>query len=136
MTFSPRDEARTDVSIWPERPGRMSAYFPAPVKAHDVMKNDPRRVASELFQRPRAALQIPENPPRVPAAASTPKVAKASTRLNEIEVADRWRVTPSTLQRWRWLKRGPVYLKIGGRVVYRLEDIEAFETAQLRGNDQ
>jgi hypothetical protein len=27
---------------------------------------------------------------------------------------------------------GPVYLKIGGRVIYRLEDIEAFEKASIR----
>jgi hypothetical protein len=32
-----------------------------------------------------------------------------------------------TLERWRWLNQGPRYLKIGGRVVYRLEDVEAFE---------
>jgi len=31
------------------------------------------------------------------------------------------------LERWRWLGQGPRYLKIGGRVVYRLEDVEAFE---------
>jgi hypothetical protein len=36
------------------------------------------------------------------------------------------------LERWRWLKMGPSYLKIGGRVVYRLEDIEAYEAAQRR----
>jgi hypothetical protein len=31
-----------------------------------------------------------------------------------------------------WLKQGPAYLKVGGRVVYRVEDIEAFEASQLR----
>jgi hypothetical protein len=33
--------------------------------------------------------------------------------------------------RWRWLKQGPGYLKIGGRVVYRIDEIEAFETSRL-----
>jgi hypothetical protein len=36
------------------------------------------------------------------------------------------------LERWRWLGQGPVFLKLGGRVAYRLEDIEAFEAAQTR----
>ena len=37
-----------------------------------------------------------------------------------------------TLERWRWLGQGPRFLKIGGRVLYRLEDIEAFEAEQVR----
>jgi Helix-turn-helix domain len=53
--------------------------------------------------------------------------------LNQIELARRWRISPRTLERWRWLKQGPPYLKIGGRVVYRLADIEAFEAAQAHG---
>jgi hypothetical protein len=51
--------------------------------------------------------------------------------INEIELANRWRISERTLQRWRWLKQGPQYLKIGGRVVYRLEDVEGYETNQL-----
>lgn len=59
-----------------------------------------------------------------------------STRhLNQIELARRWRISERTLERWRWLKQGPAYLKIGGRVAYRLEDIEAYEGAQRRGVD-
>jgi len=34
----------------------------------------------------------------------------------------------------RWVGEGPVYMKIGGRVVYRLDDILAYEQAQLRQN--
>ena len=51
--------------------------------------------------------------------------------LNQIQLSRRWSISPRTLERWRWLKEGPRYLKIGGRVVYRLEDVEQFETAQL-----
>ncbi len=47
--------------------------------------------------------------------------------LNQIHLARRWNVSPRTLERWRWLNQGPRYLKIGGRVLYRLEDIEAYE---------
>lgn len=54
----------------------------------------------------------------------------ATRHLTQSEVARRWRLSPRTLERWRWLGQGPVYLKLGGRVAYRLEDIEAYETAQ------
>jgi hypothetical protein len=47
--------------------------------------------------------------------------------LNQEELARRWRVSPRTLERWRWLKTGPRYLKLGGKVVYALSDVEAYE---------
>ena len=52
--------------------------------------------------------------------------------LTQTEVARRWRLSPRTLERWRWLGQGPAFLKLGGRVAYRLEDIEAFEVAKTR----
>lgn len=56
-----------------------------------------------------------------------------STRhLNQKQLAERWGISPKTLERWRWLGQGPKFLKLGGRIVYRLEDIEAFEEQQLR----
>ncbi len=54
--------------------------------------------------------------------------------LNQIELSRRWSISPRTLERWRWLGQGPRYLKIGGRVVYRLEEIEAFEAQQTRAS--
>jgi hypothetical protein len=51
--------------------------------------------------------------------------------LNQVQLARRWSLSPRTLERWRWLRQGPPFLRIGGRVVYRLSDIEAFEVAQL-----
>lgn len=50
--------------------------------------------------------------------------------LTQDELAKRWRISPRTLERWRWLRLGPQYLKIGGRVVYSLEDVESFEAAK------
>lgn len=47
--------------------------------------------------------------------------------LNQYELDKRWRMSQRTLERWRWQGIGPVYLKLGMRVVYRLDDIEAFE---------
>jgi len=52
--------------------------------------------------------------------------------LNQQELASRWKISPRTLERWRWLGQGPQFLKIGGRVVYRFYDIEAYEAQQLR----
>ena len=52
--------------------------------------------------------------------------------LSQTELANRWRMSPRTLERWRFTGEGPRFMKIGGRVVYRLEDIEAFESLQLR----
>lgn len=51
----------------------------------------------------------------------------SETCLNQIDLARRWRISPRTLERWRWLGEGPQYLKLGGRVLYRVADIEAYE---------
>ena len=52
--------------------------------------------------------------------------------LTQGKLADRWQISPRTLERWRWLGEGPPFLKIGGRVVYRVQDIERYEAEQLR----
>lgn len=52
--------------------------------------------------------------------------------LKQDEVAARWGLSPRTLEAWRSERRGPAFLKIGGRVHYRLEDIEAWEAEQVR----
>jgi hypothetical protein len=53
--------------------------------------------------------------------------------LNQEELAERWTISPRTLERWRWLNEGPSYLKIGGRVAYRMEDVLAYEAQQKSG---
>jgi helix-turn-helix protein len=47
--------------------------------------------------------------------------------LTQPELAVRFRVSPRTLERWRWLKTGPNYTKLGGKVVYAITDVEAYE---------
>jgi hypothetical protein len=42
------------------------------------------------------------------------------------------RLSPRTLERWRWEGIGPHYVKIGGRVVYNLDDVEEYELARVR----
>jgi predicted site-specific integrase-resolvase len=54
--------------------------------------------------------------------------------LSQNQLAERWNVSPRTLERWRWLGEGPVYLKLGGRVSYRLEDVEHYEAIHLHAN--
>jgi hypothetical protein len=51
--------------------------------------------------------------------------------LNQVQLGRRWSISPRTLERWRWLKQGPGYLKIGGRVVYPIDQIESYETSRL-----
>lgn len=52
--------------------------------------------------------------------------------LDQRQLARRWHLSPRTLERWRSQGEGPAFLKLGGRVVYRLDDIEAFETQSAR----
>lgn len=59
-------------------------------------------------------------------------LAAVLKHLNQIDLARRWRVSPRTLERWRWQKIGPAYLKVGNHVVYRIEDVETYETEQRR----
>ena len=51
--------------------------------------------------------------------------------MNQRQLAERWTVSVASLERWRTEGIGPVFLKLQGRVVYRLEDIEAFEAENL-----
>jgi hypothetical protein len=56
----------------------------------------------------------------------------ALRRLVTVELSRRWHLSPRTLEQWRWKRIGPRYLKIGGRVLYCLDDIEAYEAAHGR----
>jgi predicted DNA-binding transcriptional regulator AlpA len=52
--------------------------------------------------------------------------------MSETKLAERWGISPKTLQRWRTEKRGPQYIKLGKNVRYRLEDVHAYETGQRK----
>jgi len=49
------------------------------------------------------------------------------SHFSEARLAVRWQISKRTLQRWRREGSGPAYLRLGGRVTYRIEDIIAFE---------
>jgi hypothetical protein len=58
------------------------------------------------------------------------------TYLTPRELADRWRnqISLSTLDNWRSSQnRGPRFVKIGGRVLYPVVEVEAYELRNLRG---
>ncbi len=51
--------------------------------------------------------------------------------LNENELAQRWGLSPKTLQRWRSEGRGPCSLKLSKRVSYPLKSVIEFERGAL-----
>lgn len=51
--------------------------------------------------------------------------------LTAKQLSQRWCISPSTLERWRWLGVGLPYIKVGGRIRYRLADIQAYEQKEL-----
>lgn len=55
-----------------------------------------------------------------------------NSHLTSDALAERWHLSPRTLERWRWEGFGPSHLKIGGRVLYRIEDVEAYERESLQ----
>jgi len=51
--------------------------------------------------------------------------------FNQKQLATRWQLSEACLERWRCEGIGPVFLKIRGRVLYRIVDIEAYEESCL-----
>ena len=47
--------------------------------------------------------------------------------LTSKEVADRWRLSDQTLANWRSAGKGPPFIRVGTRVLYPIEGINAFE---------
>ena len=51
--------------------------------------------------------------------------------LRESELALRWRMSERTLQRWRQAGKVPRYLRLGGRILYPIADVLAFEAGRV-----
>ena len=64
-------------------------------------------------------------------AMSVPVAPHERRVLCENELAQRWGVSPKTLQRWRSEGRGPHYLKLSKRVTYPLETVTEYEHSAL-----
>ena len=52
--------------------------------------------------------------------------------LTEQQLAERWELSPKTLQAWRHQGKALPFFKIGRNVRYSLEAVEAFEQSSLR----
>lgn len=52
--------------------------------------------------------------------------------LTSRQVAERWKLTPETMKKWRCAGKSPPYRKMGGRILYKAEDIKKFEDDALR----
>lgn len=57
---------------------------------------------------------------------STPVAPKQAEVLNEKQVANYLTVSIGTVRRWRLLRTGPRFLKIGSAVRYKRADLEAW----------
>jgi hypothetical protein len=54
------------------------------------------------------------------------------THLTIDQLAERWHMSPRTLEKWRTLKKGPRYLKFGRKkVLYPIAAVVAFEKEGL-----
>ena len=47
-------------------------------------------------------------------------------------LAARWGLSEKTLERWRMTGNGPTFLKLGSRVLYRMDDVYAHEEQRTR----
>jgi len=63
---------------------------------------------------------------------NSPVPASLVVLLTPAELALRWRICTRTLDRWRKDRCGPPWIALGGRILYRLSDVDAFEARLLR----
>lgn len=49
--------------------------------------------------------------------------------LTAVQLAARWGINAGTLANWRCYKKGPVHVRIGNAIRYRLTDVFAYEKA-------
>ena len=54
--------------------------------------------------------------------------------INEADLAERWNLSPKTLQPWRSEGRGPRFMKMFKRVVYPMDEVLDFESQALRAS--
>ena len=55
-----------------------------------------------------------------------PKAINSSDFRTTFEAAKYLKTARQTLAKWRWMKIGPSYYRIGGRILYLKEDLDAF----------
>ncbi|WP_201312900.1 helix-turn-helix domain-containing protein [Dyella sp. EPa41] len=61
---------------------------------------------------------------------SLPSVPVLADYVSREELAKELKVTTRTLDKWAWLRNGPVKIKIGSRCYYHRADVNAWIEAQ------
>jgi hypothetical protein len=56
--------------------------------------------------------------------------------LNEHDIAEHLRVSVATVRRWRILRQGPTFIKIGAAVRYKPEDLAAWLDSRPSGGSE
>ena len=64
-------------------------------------------------------------------AVETAASASDTPYLNQKQLARRWNVSHRTIERWRAEGRGPAWVKFGGRILYRIDDVVRYEQEKL-----
>ncbi|MBV7701912.1 helix-turn-helix domain-containing protein [Nocardia nova] len=54
---------------------------------------------------------------------------QSDEHLTPPQLAKRWDMSPQSLAQWRYLGRGPAYIKIGTKVLYPFADVLEYERA-------
>jgi hypothetical protein len=90
---------------------------------HPQTSRPRKKVADESVQPPLHPL--PDHPQEIC------KFRSVMVIISEELLAERWFCSVSRIQRWRSEKVGPPYLKMMGRILYRVSDIEAYEESCL-----
>lgn len=47
--------------------------------------------------------------------------------LTRAQLAERWAMSPRTLENWAVSGRGPKFCRFGKRVMYRVDDVQRYE---------
>jgi hypothetical protein len=114
-------QAKAQNTTWTNRPdGSFSVSVP-------ITPEDLKQMASLRARDDQAGSQWGQRKTRPRKPIPAPPTNQAADLLTEQMLAHRWHCSTSRLQRWRIDSRGPAYLKIGGKVLYRLADIRQYE---------
>lgn len=59
---------------------------------------------------------------------------KTQKYLTTIQLAERWQMHKQSLADWRVRGKGPVFVKLGKKVLYALQDIELWEKENIKSS--
>jgi len=119
--------------------GHNACMDPTQTKIIELLR-EVHLIAFKEIERHRHATEKPipkpaakELPPVQPAPIKPPSVPDAPELLNEHQVAKSVQLSVASVRRWRLLRTGPRYLKIGAAVRYRREDVESWLSSAVQG---